>query len=235
MSRRSRLSRRLEKKTKRSLFLSIAGIIVVLFLLVKYGIPLLSNFALLLANNKPIESTSSRTSTYITVPQINPLPVATNSAKLKLSGQSKPADTIDLYINDIITDKTQTDKNGNFSFDALLTKGDNNIYVKGREGKDVSSPSTSFNVIFKDTLPTLTLNAPSDGQQFSKDQNPANINGKTDANVKITVNGFWAIVDQDNNFSYQLPLQNGDNPIKVVATDIAGNKTEKDITVKYSP
>lgn len=203
--------------------------------MLKYGIPFLANFALLLSNNKTAENTQSKSSAIITVPQLNPLPDATNSAKLKLTGKTTASDTINLYINNSLSDKTQADKDGNFNFDLILTHGDNKIYVKGKEGNDESNPSDSFNVLFKDSPPSLTLNSPSDGQQFSKDQNSTNITGKTDPDVKVTVNGFWAIVDQNNNFSYQLPLQNGDNKIKITATDNAGNKTEKDITVKYSP
>lgn len=203
--------------------------------MLRYGIPLLANFALLLPNNKTTESSQNKSSAIITVPQIDPLPDATNSAKLKLTGKTTPSDIVNLYINDSLSDKTQADKDGNFNFDLILTNGDNKIYVKGKEGNVESNSSDSFDVLFKDSPPSLTLNSPSDEQQFSKDQNSANITGKTDPNVRVTVNGFWAIVDQNNNFSYQLPLQNGDNQIKIVATDNAGNKTEKDITVKYSP
>ncbi len=231
---RSRLNRRLEKKSKRNLLLSILGIIFILFLMFKVGIPLLANLALMLSNNKPIE-TQTKTASIVPVPQLDPLPEATNSAKLKLTGKTQPSDSVDLFVNDSVYDKTDADKNGNFSFDVILNHGDNKIYVKGKEGNDQSDPSDTFDIIFKDTPPSLTLNSPSDGQQFSKDQNTANVVGKTDSDVKVTVNGFWAIVDQNNNFSYPLPLQNGDNQIKVVATDNAGNKIEKDITVKYSP
>ena len=48
------------------------------------------------------------------------------------------------------------------------------------------------------------------------------------------MNEFWAIVDAGGNFSYTLPLQNGENTIKVVATDEAGNKTEYEVKVTYS-
>lgn len=235
MSKRSRLNRRLEKQTKQNLALSIFGIFFVLFLLIKFGLPLLANFVLLLPNTKTPDNTQSKTSAIVTVPQLNPVPTATNSANLKISGKTIASDRIDLYVNDNTVDKTQADNNGNFSFDVILIRGGNKIYVKAREGSNISSASDTFDVIFKDTPPSLTLNSPSDGQQFSKDQSSANITGKTDQDVKITVNGFWAIVDQNNNFSYNLPLQSGDNTIKIVGQDLAGNITEKDIKVKYSP
>jgi len=60
------------------------------------------------------------------------------------------------------------------------------------------------------------------------------VHGKTDPNVKVTINDFWAIVDDSGNYSYNLSLKSGDNPIKIVATDDAGNNTEKDLKISYS-
>lgn len=235
MSKRSRLNRRLEKQSQKNLILSILGIFIVLFLLVKVGIPLLANFALLLSNTKNTVSSINTDTKFVSAPQLDPLTEATNSAELKVSGIAQPSATIDLYLNDSVIDKTQADKNGKFSFDTTLTKGSNKIYTKARVEKNVSDASQTYDVVFSNTAPSLNVNSPSDGQQFSKDQNSANVSGTTNQDAKVTVNGFWAILDQNNNFSYQLPLQNGDNQIKIVAVDSAGNKTEKDITVKYSP
>lgn len=237
MTKRSRLYRNLEKQTKKNLILNLLGIFIVLFLLVKFGIPILANFALFLSNTKGDVSTQTTQQgpNFVGAPQLNTLPDATNSAQLKVSGIAQANSTIDLYLNDDIVDKTQADKNGSFSFDATLNKGNNKIYVKSRVDKNVSDPSQTFDIIFKNTNPTLSINSPSDGAQFSKDQSPINVTGKTDSDVKVTINGFWAIADQNNNFSYQLPLQNGDNEIKIIATDAAGNRTEKNIKVRYSP
>ena len=71
--------------------------------------------------------------------------------------------------------------------------------------------------------------------KFEKDQSTVKVLGKTDPGVRVTVNGFWAVIDENNNFSYNLPLQNGENMIKIEAIDQAGNKTEKEIKVTYSP
>lgn len=237
MAKRSRLYRNLEKQTRKNVILNLFGIFVVLFLLIKFGIPILANFALFLSNtrNSVSSQTTQQGSNFISAPQLNPLPDATNSAQLKVSGIAQASSTIDLYLNDDIVDKTQADKNGNFSFEETLNKGNNKIYTKSRVDKNISDPSQTFDVIFKNTNPALTVNSPADGAQFSKDQSPINITGTSDSDTKVTVNGFWAIADQNNNFSYQLPLQNGDNQIKIIAVDSAGNKTEKDIKVTYSP
>ena len=95
--------------------------------------------------------------------------------------------------------------------------------------------SNTIITAFKNAPPSLSLNSPTDGQSFSKDQNIASIKGATDTDAKVTINGFWAITDSNGNFSYSLPLQNGENKIRVEAIDIAGNKAIKEIKIIYSP
>lgn len=234
MSKRSRLYRKLENDSKRNFYLSIFGILVLFILLFKFGLPLLINFSLLISGSKQVSSSSSNSAEFVVPPQLNLLPTATNSAKFVLSGKSVPLATVSFYLNDNLVDKTQSDKKGEFSFDSALSKGDNKIYAKATLDNKSSDPSEILTVLFKDSKPTLSINSPSDGQQFSKDQNEISISGNTDSDVRVTVNGFWAIVDQSNNFNYKLKLQNGENVIKIEAVDQAGNKTEKEIKVKYS-
>lgn len=236
-SRQSRLSRRIEKKTKKNLILSLLGIIIIIFLILKVGIPLLVNFSLLIANQKDKSTTSQNTTnpSFISPPVLNPLPSATNSAALVISGNGNTGQTVRIYINDNLIDETPTKKDGSFSINETLKKGTNTIQTKSELNGKESDFSNSIVVTYSDTKPSLEITSPSDGQTFSKDQNTAPVSGKTDPDVKITVNGFWAIVDDNNNFSYSLPLQNGDNQIKVIATDNASNTTEKDIKITYNP
>ena len=65
-----------------------------------------------------------------------------------------------------------------------------------------------------------------------KSQN-ISVSGATDPGDSVSVNDRLAIVDKDGNFSYSLDLNSGDNKIKVVSSDPAGNQTTKELTVKY--
>jgi bacillopeptidase F len=155
-----------------------------------------------------------------------------------ISGNASKDQTIDLYINNIQVDQIQTDKNGIFVFAETLKNGDNQIKTKAENNGKQSDFSNTFDVVLKNSPPSLDVSSPSDGQKFDKNSigsgNSINVAGKTDSGVNVTVNGFWAVVDDSNNFSYTLPLQNGDNQIKIVATDQAGNGTEKDLKVNFS-
>lgn len=233
---RSRLSRRIEAKTKKNLFLSILGIIVVMFLMFKFGLPLLVNLSLFLSGSKGNqEQSENKNPSFIPPPILNSFPQATSSANITISGIASKNQTINLYINDDLISETETNDDGSFSFKETVKPGENTIKAKAVVDDKESEFSQPTTIIFKNAPPSLSINSPSDGQSFGKDQNMADVNGSTDQDVKITVNGFWAITDSDGSFSYSLPLQNGENKIKIIASDVAGNRTEKEIKVTYSP
>lgn len=237
--RRSRLNKNTERKTQRTMILSIIGILVILFLLFKFGIDALVNFSVFISGSKNQATTQdSNQLSYVTVPTLNPLSQATNSAHIIITGQSTKNYSIILYVNNNNVDQVNADKNGGFVFKEDLTSGDNQIKVKAKFNNKQSDFSDSINVVYKNSAPTLDISAPSDGQSFNKNlvntNNTINVAGKTDQGASVTVNGFWAVVNDSGNFSYTLPLQNGDNQLKIVAVDQAGNKVEKDLKVNFS-
>lgn len=194
------------------------------------------NFALFISGVKDYDDNAKHEDTsFISAPILNPLPVATNSAEVIISGSASPNQTVILYINDNLVDKTEAQKNGNFSFRQTLSEKENEIKTKAETNGKESEFSQAVNILVKNSPPSLSVDFPTDGESFSKEQNTVEVKGTTDAQIKVTVNDFWAITDQANHFSYILPIKEGENQIKIVATDQAGNKTEKTIRVIYSP
>lgn len=208
---------------------------MVLFILYKFGIPLLITTALIISGTNSSPPESQNQAAFIAPPVLNPLPSATNSAEIVISGVSAPKQTIDLYLNEELVNQIKTKDVGTFSFEEKLNPGENTVKVKATADSTSSEFSQTLIVSFKSAAPSLTINSPSDGQSFSKDQNTVTVSGSTDPNVKITVNGFWAITDDSNKFSYTLPLTPGENKIRVVATDQAGNKKDVELKVIYTP
>lgn len=237
-NKRSRLARRLEQQSKRNLLISALGIFVVLFLLFKFGLPLLINFTLFISGFKNSQDTSSEKSvSFVSPPVLNPLPTATNSAMVVISGSALQKQTVILYLDGGLVGKMKVDKETNFSFEEIeLTKGTNIITARALDenGKE-SENSDPLTILFKTDSPQLSIDSPSDEQSFSKDDKTVQVRGKTDPGVKVTVNDLWAITDENGNFSYQLPLRDGENMIKILAVDEAGNKTEAERKVNYSP
>jgi len=232
LSSRSRLIRRLEKQSRKNLFFSVLGIVIFSFLIIRFGIPILINFSLFIAGSKSSNLPAKRsTGNFLTAPILNSQFTATNSANITISGNSTPETNIEIYHDEKLIDKIQSDKNGNFLFKITLNPGKNQIKVKAKKDKDESDYSNTLIVDYNKTPPKLEIKFPSDGQVFPKYQESVIVSGATDENVRITVNGFWAIIDENENFTYELKLNEGENLIKIEALDQFGNKTAKEIKV----
>ncbi len=232
----SRLSRREVRQSKKKLIYSLGGIIIVLFLLVKFGIPLLTQFSLLVAGRNQTNDGTQNTDKprFIAPPVLNQPFTATNSAQIKVSGTAQNKQQVKLYVNDNVVDTQDVQSDGTFSFENVTLKnGDNTIQAKAKMNDKESDFSNTLTITFQNKAPSLDVSSPSDGQSFSKDPSLV-VKGKTDPDAKVTVNDFQAIVNDDGSFSYNMQLQNGDNQLKVIAMDAAGNKTEKDLKVTYT-
>lgn len=231
---RSRLVKSQEKKALQKTIIYIVGIIVVLALLFKVAIPALINFSLFMANFRGDNTTSSKNSPDYLIPPIFSTPyTATNSAVVNLSGTAGSSDQVILYVNDSPVDTVDVKDEGTFEFKNVeLKAGDNTIKAKAKKDNKTSDFSDTLTITYSNKAPDLSIDSPHDNDTIH--QNSVQISGKTGTDDKVTVNGFWAIVDNSGNYTYTLSLVNGDNSVKVISQDSAGNTTEKDIKVIYN-
>jgi hypothetical protein len=231
----SRLSKRAESQSKRYLILSILGILVMGFLMLSYGIPFLANFTGFISGfQKSNDSNSNNENSFLIAPTLETLPSATKDSEIEIKGTALKDHEVAIYLNDALVDTNQVEADGTFSFNIFLKPGENRI--KARIEKDDNKSEFSDEEIIKylNKEPLIEIKSPADGQKFEKEQRQIEVSGTTDEGVKVTVNDFWAVM-KGTNFSYSLTLKDGDNEIKITATDEAGNKTEKNIKVSYSP
>lgn len=197
----------------------------------------MTSVGLFISNAKDSKDTAVQKDTvYVTTPILDPTYTATHSATVDISGRIPQKFTVKLYVNDTMVDKITPEKNKTFTFKGVsLEKGSNTIQARAEnDDKKESDFSNTITIDYKNDKPKLTVDNPSDGKTFSKDDNAAQVTGTTDAGNKVTVNGFWAIVDSEGKYSYNLPLQGGDNTIKITATDDAGNTTDMERKVTYN-
>ncbi|CAN5131334.1 hypothetical protein BH09PAT1_BH09PAT1_8640 [soil metagenome] len=233
---RSRVNQRLVKQTERNLFFIVAGIVIVIILFLVVGVKLLVNFSLFVEKKSDSSADTSTNKEIMIAPILDPLTSATNSASIDITGTAGSGKYVVLYINGKNVKKADVNSDNTFAFhDATLDKGSNEIKIKAFTDNDKESKySEAQTVVYSNKAPSLSVDFPSDGETYHKDNNPLRVRGKSDPNVKVTINDFWAMADDSGSYYYNLSLKNGDNEIKVVATDDAGNKTEKDLRVSYS-
>ena len=232
---RSHLARTLTHKTKKNILLVVVGIILLGLIGFFLGPYLIVQYSLLLDKNTPTPTPSVRNTTFIPSPMLDPLTSATNSAKLIVKGTAQNSKTIKVYVNGKSVDSVPVTSTDSFTTSITLTEGENLIKVKSiaDDGKESKFSETTL-VTYDNKPPELIIDSPSDGESFNKDDNPITVRGKTDTNVRITINGFQAITNSKGEFSYSLPLRNDTKEILVIAVDEAGNTTEKKINLSYS-
>lgn len=220
------------------MFLTIVGIIVILFLFFKFGIGVItqiSGVSNMFNQNEPTPTPQQENR--LRAPILDPVTEATNSAQIEITGKSSEKDlSIQLFVNDKLGDETKSDLDGKFRFEnVVLDEGQNVIKARIKQDSETSNFSKEYTIFYQKSEPKLDVTSPVEDAKFIKENNEAPVQGKTDPENKITVNGFWAIVDNQGNFSYNLTLSPGENAIEVEVTDRAGNKVKKAFKVSYQP
>ncbi len=231
----SRLSRLDTRKQQRRLVLAIFGIIAILALVGIFGIKALIGFSVAVDKLHGSGPTPTPAQTVILPPTLDPPPEATNTATIFVSGKGQPNVSLIVYLNDAQFKKMSVPTDGNFSINNIpLSDGANTISAKLTDDKgNISDVSNVITVTYVNKPPKLDVSAPADNANVSGDPNTVAVTGATDDNVNVTINDRMVVVNSDNTFTYNCPLNDGDNVLNIVATDAAGNQTKITRKVVY--
>ena len=162
-------------------------------------------------------------------------PEATNQETLSLSGRALPGSTVKIYVNGPERGTTTAGADGVFSFsDIKLSLGTNTVSAKAFDVKGDASDNSEFIVINYDKeAPEIELEDLEDGDVVRNLNKRIEISGKINEKATITINEKTAIQKSDLTFDFIMGVNDGDVEIKIEVVDLAGNKTEKELTVKY--
>ena len=233
----SRLESVEEKRNFRNAVLFIILSIAAVVLLVIFGIPQIGKVATFVSgfkNNNKV--TVSVDKTPPAPPNFGTYPSFTNQQTVSITGTAAPGVTVKLNFNGN-SQSTLTDNSGNFTFSNLTLQTGNNIFsaVTVDTSGNTSQKTPDNTIVYDTKAPALVITSPSDGSSFfGSSQIQATIQGTTDTGASVTINDRIVSVDDSGKFEYTTTLSNGSNPFKVIATDQAGNTTEKDITLSFS-
>ena len=169
-------------------------------------------------------------------PIIDSVPTATNSARINISGYAENAERVEILVNDISKKNVQVSQsNSSFSTDVPLYEGENSITIVALDENDTKSqPSEPIIVSYVADGPELIIDSPEENQEVRGNNGVVAVRGLTDSSADISVNGRWVLVKSDGSFTYEYRLSEGDNEIKIVAEDSAGNQSETTRHVRYS-
>ncbi|EBR3635565.1 Ig-like domain repeat protein [Salmonella enterica] len=162
----------------------------------------------------------------------------TNFTKPQFVGSTAPNATVIIKINGIAVGQAVADSLGNFTFTApeTLTDGTYNLEAEAKTADGSGSAKLVITIDSVTDKPTFEL-SPESSVSGHKGLTPTltpSIVGTAEENAKVEIyvdNKLVASVDvdKDGNWSYEFKdneLSEGENSIKVVAVDKAGNKNE---------
>ena len=228
---------RLERHASKQLHSRIITFVIILALVVVFlvtiGLPLLINASVaigkMFSKNTDQENSAEALGDF----SVNEIPSATNSASINVSGNVENLSELEIYLNGDREDTIDLSDAQDFSATITgLRSGENQIYFLGKvKNSTATKKSDSYTVTYTNQKPKLEISEPSDNLITPRDE--IKVAGKTDQNISVIVNDSPVTVDASGSFQTNVKLKEGENKIKIVVQDAAGNSDSKELTVKY--
>lgn len=230
----SRLGRKKIKQAYSKILLATFLTIALITGVICLGIPFLIKLSGFLGNRSSPESITDTTPPF--PPRLEPVSEATNSAELTVKGFSEPNSLVEIFINGESYQKVSVTNEGIFEVSIDLNDGENRILAQATDNaKNVSQPSTTLFINYQKKEPKLEISEPENNIIVKNDKRIINIEGITNVDNSVNINGRYVIVDQEGAFSYPYTLNDGENIIKIQAFDSAGNQKTVERKITYSP
>lgn len=229
----SRLAKRrgktMARKSMLTIILSIGGLLLFLFVLVPQLVQLFFRFfgggELNLTREDIVPPQ---------VPIINSLPEATAESLVTLEGFGEPASQVAIVLNGEELDKVVVDEQGSWSYSLGLEEGENLIVAYGIDEAENESNTKEIKIILDTELPALTFEDLENGKEIAGRSNQnLSIRGETEPNSDLTLNDKNVYVKSDGTFSTSYYLNDGENTLKFIVTDQAGNQAEREVKVNF--
>lgn len=134
-----------------------------------------------------------------------------------------------ILVNGKETEKTDLLGKGDYEYRVPISIGTNEIttYIVDKQGNMKSTSS----VVEKDVI-APGLNLVSDYKNITTENESIVIEGAVSDCDKLQINNAEVKIEGDNTFSYEYGLKEGINDITICASDLAGNETTYNISVK---
>lgn len=121
------------------------------------------------------------------------------------------------------------DSEGRFAIKRQLVEGSNIIQVSATDSAG-NEATVSREVILVTRPPEVTIASPPNGEWTN--ESLISVSGTIPAGTQIKVNGQEATVAESGQFEREVILQEGENVIRIEATDDVGNVTSQEIIVR---
>ncbi len=237
IKRYSRLRRIEKKRARRSAFFYIVLTILLMVFLLFFGIGIFSGIA------NFISEFSDGKSSFVLVdttppapPRIDAVDEYVSEDRLQITGVGEPGAIFVIDINGV-QKEVVISSDGEFEITLNLKEGENTFVAWISDGAGNRSVETrKYTVFFDNEPPEISVTNPNSGSEFhGEEERLVSVEGKTEPDARVTVNGKLAVLTFEGKFSLKVGLNSGTNEIKIVAEDRAGNTSEESVEVVYFP
>lgn len=233
-ARRSRLSRYKKKQEKRKAVIYILLSGVFLYGMIRWGIPGIINVIGWWTNSDEIVSEQGY-KVPPQRPQLSPLPEATFSGKINVTGTAILGEKVEIYVNGEKRNEKDLSDGSNFEFESVVLKGGNNTIEVISKNDNGDSQPARIEIIKDDSKPEITIDEPGlEAEKYGPGEDSISIRGTVDEEAKVYVNDHLVFVSNEGSFTFDGNLSEGLNKFVVRAIDKAGNESEKLVRVTYS-
>ena len=156
----------------------------------------------------------------------------TNERSVTIEGTVAGKAEVQYYRNDSRAGTINT-ADGTFRAGILLQEGSNMLKARARVGEKMTDFSSPLKVIQDRINPILTVTEPIVSESKMKVIDVAG-SVSDEHLLNVTVNGEEVKVAEDGTFREPVILTEGNNEIKIVAKDLAGNETVKPLMIRYN-
>lgn len=233
----ARSVRRASSRNKKNFYFTLILIFVLIYATIFWVLPnLIGGIGLLNNSLHPSEKVKQPSEDLSLAPPVLNIPFeATNSSLLTIQGYST-GKKVKIFIDDEVEDIVDVSSDGTFQASNINLKlGGNNIYGKTLDENDKESLSSkTIKVEYDNDKPKLEVTEPNENKSIQGERR-LKITGKTDPEAIILINGGRAIVNSDGNFSSEQNLNDGENIFKIKSMDEAGNSTEIERRINFTP
>jgi len=193
----------------------------------------IDNFWKLIPGNKN-QAIATQKEIPLQKPYINNLPDSYNKEKIDIQGITIPNVKVKLFLNSQSIEDTLSDSTGSFNFGQItIQPGINSFYVIVEDNKGKKSDKSNIEEIkFDKEKPPLNIDTPKNGETYKARVRTLKVEGKTELEATVRVNGILASIDFEGRFFTTISPEAGNNEVIIIATDRAGNETKE--IVNYS-
>ena len=230
----SRLIKKQEKEMRKQtvffIFLAIVLLVVFIFVIVPNLIRLFFNFFGDEQANIIEDDVPPTAPLLLAAP-----PEAIFSSQILLKGYADPNAKVVFVLNGEQVEEKEVNDEGEFSQEVQLDEGVNqlSIYAVNERGTE-SLQTKTYDIIYDNEPPQITVTEPKPDSviELKRNRNTL-VSGETEPHAKVYLNDRLIVVDEAGQFSTTYYLNEGENVLRFVAIDQAGNQGELEIKVKF--